>query len=247
MARERLDKLLLDRGLVASRERARSLIMTGGVLVRGQPETKPGTLIDPAVEITLRVEDHPYVSRGALKLVQGLDSFGVDPAGATALDIGASTGGFSDVLLRRGAVRVYAIDVGYGQLAWSIRQDPRVVVLERVNVRTIDLALVPEACDLAVIDVSFISLTMVLPRVRALLQPPVGKPIVALVKPQFEVGRERVGKGGVVRDPEARRGAVDKVRSWADANGFVAGPDVESPITGPAGNVEYLLLLRTAD
>jgi len=246
MARERLDKLLLDRGLVASRERARSLIMTGGVMVRGQPETKPGTLIDPAAEITLRVEDHPYVSRGALKLVHGLDRFGLDPSGLVALDIGASTGGFSDVLLRRGAARIYAIDVGYGQLAWSIRQDPRVVVLERENVRTIDLTLVPEACDLAVIDVSFISLTLVLPRIRELLQPPAGKPIVALVKPQFEVGRERVGKGGVVRDPEARRGAVDKVRTWAADHGFVAGEDVESPITGPAGNVEYLLLLHTA-
>jgi 23S rRNA (cytidine1920-2'-O)/16S rRNA (cytidine1409-2'-O)-methyltransferase len=245
MARERLDKLLLDRGLVASSERARSLIMTGGVLVRGQPQTKPGTLIDPAAEITLRVEGHPYVSRGALKLVQGLDSFGIDPAGLTALDIGASTGGFSDVLLRRGAARVYAIDVGYGQLAWSIRQDPKVVVLERENVRTIDLAMVPEACDLAVIDVSFISLTQVLPRIRELLQPPFGKPIVALVKPQFEVERDAVGKGGVVRDPAARRGAVDKIRTWADASGFAAGDDVESPITGPAGNVEYLLLLRT--
>ena len=246
MARERLDKLLLDRGLVASRERARALIMTGAVLVRGQPQTKPGTLIDPAAEITLRAADHPYVSRGALKLVKGLDSFAIDPAGQVALDIGASTGGFSDVLLRRGAARVYAIDVGYGQLAWSIRQDPRVVVLERHNVRTIEPARVPEPCDLAVIDVSFISLTLVLPRVAELLRPPHGKPIVALVKPQFEVGRERVGKGGVVRDPEARRGAVDKVRAWAGAHGLTAGGDVESPITGPAGNVEYLLLLRTA-
>ncbi|HEY6176104.1 MAG TPA: TlyA family RNA methyltransferase, partial [Kofleriaceae bacterium] len=154
--------------------------------------------------------------------------------------------GFSDVLLRRGAARIYAIDVGYGQLAWSIRQDPRVVVLERTNVRTIELALVPEPCDLAVIDVSFISLTLVLPRVRELLRPPPGKPIIALVKPQFEAGRAAVGKGGVVRDPAARRAAVDKVRDWAIASGFVAGDDVESPITGPAGNVEYLLLLRTA-
>jgi 23S rRNA (cytidine1920-2'-O)/16S rRNA (cytidine1409-2'-O)-methyltransferase len=246
MARERLDKLLLDRGLVASRERARALIMTGAVLVRGQPQTKPGTLVDPAAEITLRAEDHPYVSRGALKLLKGLDCFAIDPAGQTALDIGASTGGFSDVLLRRGAARIYAIDVGYGQLAWSIRQDPRVIVLERHNVRTIELALVPEPCDLAVIDVSFISLTQVLPRVAELLRPPFGKPIVALVKPQFEVGRDLVGKGGVVRDPEIRRSAVDKVRGWAAGHGFVAGEDVESPITGPAGNVEYLLLLRTA-
>jgi 23S rRNA (cytidine1920-2'-O)/16S rRNA (cytidine1409-2'-O)-methyltransferase len=150
------------------------------------------------------------------------------------------------VLLRRGAARVYAIDVGYGQLAWSLRQDSRVVVLERQNARSIDLALVPEACDVAVIDVSFISLQLVLPRVRELLRPPAGKPIVALVKPQFEVGREQVGKGGVVRDEVARRAAVDKIRSWADGHGFVAGDDVESPITGPAGNVEYLLLLRTS-
>jgi 23S rRNA (cytidine1920-2'-O)/16S rRNA (cytidine1409-2'-O)-methyltransferase len=244
--RERLDKVLVDRGLVASRERARALIMTGDVLVHGQPQTKPGALVDASADIALRTADHPYVSRGALKLVKGLDSFAIDPTGATALDIGASTGGFTDVLLRRGAARVYAIDVGYGQLAWSLRQDPRVVVIERHNARTIDPALVPEPCDLAVIDVSFISLTLVLPRVRELLRPPAGKPVIALVKPQFEVGRALVGKGGVVRDPEARRSAVDKVRAWAGANGFGAGGDVESPITGPAGNVEYLLLLRTA-
>ncbi len=247
MARERLDKVLVDRGLVASRERARALVMAGAVLVKGQPQTKPGTLIDPTAEVTLKTEDHPYVSRGALKLVKGLDTFGIDPAGMTVLDIGASTGGFTDLLLRRGAARVYAIDVGYGQLAWSIRQDPRVVVLERENVRNMDLALVPEPCGLAVIDVSFISLTLVLPRIAELMRPPSGKPIVALVKPQFEVGRDLVGKGGVVRDEAARRGAVDKIRTWAGANGFVAGEDVESPITGPAGNVEYLLLLRTGE
>jgi 23S rRNA (cytidine1920-2'-O)/16S rRNA (cytidine1409-2'-O)-methyltransferase len=247
MARERLDKLLLDRGLATSREKARALVMSGDVLVAGRPETKPGALIDPAAEIVLRAPEHPWVSRGALKLVKGLDAFGIDPAGAVALDAGASTGGFTEVLLARGAQRVYAIDVGYGQLAWSLRQDARVVVLERQNVRTIDLALVPEPCDLAVVDVSFISLTLVLPRIAELLRsPPSGKPIVALVKPQFEVGRALVGKGGVVRDEAARRGAVDKIRGWASANGFVAGADVESPITGPAGNVEYLLLLRTA-
>ena len=245
MARDRLDKLLVDRGLAASRERARALIMSGVVLVEGQPETKPGTLVDPGAELSLREQDHPYVSRGALKLIKGLDSFAIDPAGTTALDIGASTGGFTDVLLRRGARRVYAIDVGYGQLAWSLRQDPRVVVLERQNARNIDLALVPEPCDLAVIDVSFISLTLVLPRVAELLRPPGGKPIIALVKPQFEVGRDQVGKGGVVRDEAIRRSAVDKIRTWANAHGFTAEQDVESPITGPAGNVEYLLLLRT--
>jgi len=247
VARERLDKLLVDRGLVASRERARALVMSGSVLVDDQPETKAGAMIDPKAEIRLKEEDHPYVSRGALKLVKGLDTFGIDPAGKVCLDIGASTGGFTDVLLKRGAAKVYAIDVGYGQLAWSLRQDPRVVVLERENVRNMDLSLVPEPCDLAVTDVSFISLTLVLSRIRELLRPPAGKPIIALVKPQFEVGREQVGKGGVVRDEAARRGAVTKVRDWASAHGFVVGEDVESPITGPAGNVEYLLLLRTTE
>lgn len=245
MARERLDKLVVDRGLAASRERARALVMSGDVLVGGHAETKPGTLVDAASEITVRTGDHPYVSRGALKLIRGLDAFSIDPAGTTALDIGASTGGFTDVLLRRGATRVYAIDVGYGQLAWTLRQDPRVVTLERQNARSIDLELVPEPCDLAVIDVSFISLTLVLPRVVELLRPPAGKAIIVLVKPQFEVGRDQVGKGGVVRDEATRRGAVDKIRAWAATHQLDAGPDVESPITGPAGNVEYLLLLRT--
>jgi 23S rRNA (cytidine1920-2'-O)/16S rRNA (cytidine1409-2'-O)-methyltransferase len=245
VARERLDKLLMDRGLVASRERARALVMAGAVLVDDQPETKAGAMVDLDAVIRLKEEDHPYVSRGALKLVKGLETFGIDPAGMVALDIGASTGGFTDVLLKRGATKVYAIDVGYGQLAWSLRQDPRVVVLERTNVRNMELEHVPEACDLAVIDVSFISLTLVLPRIAELMRAPAGKPIIALVKPQFEVGREQVGSGGVVRDEAVRRSAVTKVRDWATAHGFVAGDDVESPIQGPAGNVEYLLLLRT--
>jgi 23S rRNA (cytidine1920-2'-O)/16S rRNA (cytidine1409-2'-O)-methyltransferase len=244
--RERLDKLLVDRGLAQSRERARALVMSGVVLVGGQLETKPGTLVDHAAEVSLREQDHPYVSRGALKLEKGLDAFALDPSGLVALDIGASTGGFTDLLLRRGAARVYAIDVGYGQLAWSLRQDSRVVVLERQNARTIDLSLVPEPCDVAVIDVSFISLTLVLPRVAELLRSPPGKPVIALVKPQFEAGREHVGKGGVVRAEAARLGAVAKVRDWAREHGFQPGDHVESPITGPAGNVEYLLLLRTA-
>ncbi len=237
---------MVDRGLAQSRDRARALVMSGDVLVAGRPESKPGTLVRTDAEIALRSPDHPYVSRGALKLIAGLDHFALDVRDVTALDIGASTGGFTDVLLRRGARRVYAIDVGYGQLAWSLRQDPRVVVLERQNARAIDFALVPEPCDLAVIDVSFISLELVLPRVAALLREPPGKPIVALVKPQFEVGREHVGKGGVVRDPALRRAAVDKIKVWASAHGFTAGDDIESPITGPAGNIEHLLLLRTA-
>lgn len=245
MARERLDKVLMDRGLTPSRERARALILAGKVLVNGQVVTKAGHAVAPEHEVALREADHPYVSRGALKLQKGLDAFAIAVQDAVALDIGASTGGFTDLLLRRGARRVYAIDVGYGQLAWSLRQDPRVVVLERENVREMDLAKVPEPCDLAVIDVSFISLTLVLPRIIELLRPPAGKPIIALVKPQFEVGRELVGKGGVVRDPQARLGAVDKVKTWADLHGLQAQDFVESPITGPAGNVEYLLHLRT--
>jgi 23S rRNA (cytidine1920-2'-O)/16S rRNA (cytidine1409-2'-O)-methyltransferase len=246
MARERLDKVLVDRGLAPSRERARALILAGKVTVAGEPVNKAGQPVAADADIALREADHPYVSRGALKLIQGLDAFALSVEGAVALDIGASTGGFTDVLLRRGAHRVYAIDVGYGQLAWSLRQDPRVVVLERSNVRELPAEQVPEPADLAVIDVSFISLTLVLPHVARLLRSPVGKPIVALVKPQFEVGRELVGKGGVVRDPEARLGAIAKVRSWAGEHGFAPGAVVESPITGPAGNVEYLLLLHTA-
>jgi 23S rRNA (cytidine1920-2'-O)/16S rRNA (cytidine1409-2'-O)-methyltransferase len=246
----RLDALLVARGLAATRERARALILAGQVRVdtpsakAGTP-LKAGTMVADDAAVTLATPDHPYVGRGGLKLAHALDAFAIDPRDGVALDVGASTGGFTDVLLRRGATRVYAIDVGYGQLAWSIRQDPRVVVLERENVRTLDPARVPEPCDLAVIDVSFISLALVLPKVAELLRVPAGKPVVALVKPQFEVGRELVGKGGVVRDEGARRGAVAKVRAWATEHGFDAGDDVESPITGPAGNVEYLLLLRT--
>ena len=275
MARDRLDKVLVDRGLVPTRERAAALILAGKVTVDGQVVHKAGHALDPAIaQVALREADHPYVSRGALKLIQGLDAFGIDVADRVALDIGASTGGFTDVLLRRGARRVYAIDVGYGQLAWSLRQDPRVVVLERHNVREMDLSLVPEPADLAVINVSFISLTQVLPRIATLLTgrdpsadtapaaptadaapaAPVApaalavpsKPIIALVKPQFEASREHVAKGGVVRDPAARLAAVAKVQQWATAHGLWAGDFVESPITGPAGNVEYLLLLRTA-
>jgi 23S rRNA (cytidine1920-2'-O)/16S rRNA (cytidine1409-2'-O)-methyltransferase len=245
-ARERLDKLMVDRGLAASRERARALILAGQVEVAGRPADKAGTLLDPAVDIRLRQPDHPYVSRGALKLVRALDEFAIDPAGLVALDVGASTGGFTDVLLRRGAARVYAVDVGYGQLAWSLRSDARVVPLERENIRHLDPAAIPEACQLATIDVSFISLTLVLPRVAELMRPPGGKPIVCLVKPQFEAGRESVMRGGVVRDPAARAAALDKVRAFAAASGFAVGPSIDSPIPGPAGNLEYLLLLHTA-
>jgi 23S rRNA (cytidine1920-2'-O)/16S rRNA (cytidine1409-2'-O)-methyltransferase len=245
VARERLDKLMVERGLAASRERARALVLAGLVEVAGRPADKAGMLIDRAADIRLRQPDHPYVSRGALKLVHALDSFSIDPTATVALDVGASTGGFTDVLLRRGASRVYAVDVGYGQLAWSLRSDPRVVVLERENIRHLDPAAIPEPCQLAAIDVSFISLTLVLPKVAALMRPPGGKPIVCLVKPQFEAGRDSVMRGGVVRDPIARAGALDKVRDFAAGAGFSVGPAIDSPIPGPAGNVEFLLLLHT--
>ena len=247
VARERLDKLLVDRGLVASRERARALVMAGTVLVRGQPETKPGTLVDPAAEITLREQDHPYVSRGALKLVKGLDAFAIDPTGLVRLDIGASTGGFTDLLLRRGATRVYAIDVGYGQLAWSLRAGSAASSCSsaRTSATSISRACPSRATSRSSMSRSSRSRSCcrAWPSCCAL---PAGKPIVALVKPQFEVGRGQVGKGGVVRDEAARLGAVDKVRSWATEHGFTVGDAVESPITGPAGNVEYLLRLATA-
>jgi 23S rRNA (cytidine1920-2'-O)/16S rRNA (cytidine1409-2'-O)-methyltransferase len=245
LGKERLDMELVRRGLAASRERARALILAGDVQVDGITVTKAGIKVAPETAVALRAADHPYVSRGALKLIAGLDAFGIDPAACVAMDVGASTGGFTDVLLRRGARRVYAIDVGYGQLAWSIRNDARVVVLERENIRHLDPARIPEPCDLAVIDVSFISLTLVLSHVAELMRPPGGKPIIALIKPQFEVGKEQVGRGGVVRDDAARRGAVDKVQGWASQHGFEVGAVVESPIHGPAGNLEFVQLLRT--
>jgi 23S rRNA (cytidine1920-2'-O)/16S rRNA (cytidine1409-2'-O)-methyltransferase len=243
--RDRLDRLLVERGLAASRERARELILAGKVEVGGLIADKAAAQVDRGADIRLREPDHPYVSRGALKLEAALDAWHIDPAGQVALDVGASTGGFTDLLLRRGAARVYAIDVGYGQLAWSLRSDPRVVVLERENIRHLAADKIPEAADLAVIDVSFISLELVLPRVAELMRPPAGKPIVCLVKPQFEVGRAAVGKGGVVRDPVARAGALDRIRAFAAARGFAVGEAIDSPIAGPAGNLEYLLLLHT--
>ncbi len=243
-SRERLDVALVARGLVASRERARALILAGKVEIAGRRAEKAGTLVAPDEPVALRAEDHPFVSRGALKLVHALDHFVIDPAGRTALDVGASTGGFTDVLLRRGARRVYAIDVGYGQLAWSLRQDPRVVVLERENIRHLDAAKVAEPADLAVVDTAFISLTLVLPKVASLLAP--ASTIVALIKPQFEVGKGEVGKGGVVRDPAKRQAAVDKIVAFAAATHLGCAGVVESPIQGPAGNTEYLIHLRTA-
>lgn len=240
MAKQRADKLLVERGLTETRAKAQALIMAGKVFSADRRIAKAGDLVAEDAPLEVKGQDHPWVSRGGLKLAHALEHFALDPKGAVAIDVGASTGGFTDVLLRRGAARVYAIDVGYGQLAWSLRQDPRVVVLERQNARNMELALVPEPCDLAVIDVSFISLTLVLPRVAALLQPPLGKPIIALVKPQFEVGRGGV-REGVVRDAALRSEAVANVLWAAFDIGLGTAGILSSPIAGSHGNREYLV------
>jgi 23S rRNA (cytidine1920-2'-O)/16S rRNA (cytidine1409-2'-O)-methyltransferase len=238
-ARRRLDLALVERGLAASRERAQTLVRAGLVRVAGAATDKPDQLVgaDQAIEVAGTA---PYVSRGGEKLVAALDAFAIDPTGRNALDVGSSTGGFTDVLLQRGAARVVAVDVGYGQLAWSLRQDPRVIVLERVNIRHLDRLPIP--ADLGVIDVSFISLRLVLPRVRDLLSPP-GE-VVALVKPQFEVGKGAVGKGGVVRDPEQHHRVLSELRQFAGESGYTVAGEVESPLLGAKGNREFLLYLR---
>jgi len=238
----RLDRLLVDRGLVPNRERAQRLILAGAVLVCDRPATKPGVLVPADASLRLRAPVSDYVSRGGEKLAGALDAFGLDVAGTVALDVGASTGGFTDCLLRRGARRVIALDVGYGQLAWSLRQDPRVVVLERTNARGLVASMLPETLDLATVDVSFISLALVLPPVAAVLR--VGGTAVALVKPQFEAGRSQVGKGGVVRDPAVRAAAVTAVRQAAEAIGFRMRGEAASVLHGPKGNREVFLWLE---
>jgi len=237
--RVRLDQALVAQGLVPSRQRAQAMVRAGLVRVGGALADRPDQMVDPDVSIDLdRVKT--YVSRGGDKLAAALDAFGIDPAGRVCLDVGASTGGFTDLLLQRGATRVIAVDVGYGQLAWSLRQDPRVTVLERVNIRHLDR--LPLPADLAVIDVSFISLRLVLPRVRELLSPP--GDVVALVKPQFEVGKGAVGKGGVVRDPDQHRQVLIDLRKFADDTRYEVAGEIPSPILGAKGNREFLLLLR---
>jgi 23S rRNA (cytidine1920-2'-O)/16S rRNA (cytidine1409-2'-O)-methyltransferase len=243
----RLDALLVDRGLAHSRERARALILAGGVRVNGQPATKAGTAVPIEAEVTISVPDHPYVGRGGLKLAHALDAFAIPVAGRIALDIGASTGGFTDVLLQRGAARVVALDVGHGQLDWKIRSDPRVEVVERVNARTLTADALPgraRAFDIVTIDVSFISLRYILPVVPPLLREHAD--VVALVKPQFEAGRAEVGKGGIIRDPAVQARVVDEVSAAADALGLGRAGLTDSPIAGMEGNREFLLHLRQA-
>jgi 23S rRNA (cytidine1920-2'-O)/16S rRNA (cytidine1409-2'-O)-methyltransferase len=247
MAKARLDKLLIKRAMAPDVESARELIVAGQVLVQGIKNLKPGSQVDPGVDLKLISTESTFVSRGAHKLECGLDAFEIDPRNMVALDVGASTGGFTDLLLKRGASKVFAVDVGYGQLAWSLRQDERVVVLERENIRTIDAEKISDAIDLTVIDASFISLTLILGKVAQLMRAPAGKPIIALIKPQFEAHKDQVGKGGVVREESVRQECIDKVKDWAKARGFGVGQVVESPIRGPAGNIEFLIELRTPD
>lgn len=245
MARkQRVDLLLVEKGLATSRAQAQALVMAGAVVAGEARVDKPGQLVDP--DLPLRVKEgaapRRYVSRGGLKLERALDAFGIDPRGRTCADLGASTGGFTDVLLQRGAARVYAVDVGYGQLHPRLRGDPRVVVRERENARFLTAESLPEPLDLVTGDLSFISLRLVLPAVKAILRR--GGDAVLLVKPQFEVGKGEVGKGGVVRDPAKRRSALDQVEAFAREMGLEVRGEAESPIEGPAGNREWLLWLR---
>jgi 23S rRNA (cytidine1920-2'-O)/16S rRNA (cytidine1409-2'-O)-methyltransferase len=233
--KERLDLLLVEQGLADSRTQAQRLIMAGQVTVGERVVDKPGTRV--AVGEPVRVKEGlPYASRGGLKLEAALDAFDLEVAGWTVADVGASTGGFTDCLLQRGAVRVYAIDVGYGQLAWNLRQDPRVIVMDRTNARYLER--LPEPVDLATIDVSFISLRLIVPAVTGWLR--ASGQIVALIKPQFEAGRRQVGRGGVVRDPAVHRAVLNEIIAWAETQGLGLKGLIRSPITGPAGNIEFL-------
>lgn len=243
VAKKRLDMLLVERGLVESRARAQALVMAGLVYSETRRLDKPGTALPEDTPLELKGQDHPWVSRGGLKLQHGLDHFGIDPSGMTCLDVGASTGGFTDVLLSRGAARIYAVDVGHGQLAWKLRQDARVVVLERTNARHLTAEQIPDAIDLVVCDASFIGLELVLARPLELTGP--NAFLVALVKPQFEVGKERVGKGGVVRDPALHEEACQRIAGWLAAQPGWAVLGIEpSPILGPEGNREFLIAGR---
>lgn len=235
---------MVARNIAASRERARTLITAGSVLVNGLPAAKPGTIVSTQSAITLKAQDFPYVSRGGLKMEKALQTFPVNLANAVCLDIGASTGGFTDCMLQHGARKVYAVDVGYGQLAWKIRQDPRVVAIERTNARHISPDLIPEKVNYVSIDVSFISLRLIVPAILAFMQPAAG--IIALIKPQFEVGKGQVGKGGVVRDNQLHLSVISSLREFFESLSLKYLGDVPSPILGPKGNKEFLAFMRTA-
>jgi len=239
MKKLRADQLLVSRGLVESRSRAQALIMAGAAFSGERKLAKAGEMLAEDAPLEVRGKDHPWVSRGGIKLEHGLAHFGFDVSGAVALDVGSSTGGFTDVLLSRGAAKVYAVDVGTNQLAWKLRQDPRVVVLEQTNARYLTREQVPEPVDVVVCDASFIGLAKVLEAPLKLAKP--GAKLVALIKPQFEAGREEVGKGGVVRDPAVHERVCAEAAAWVESQGWRVLGVVESPITGPEGNVEFLL------
>ncbi|WP_445193422.1 TlyA family RNA methyltransferase [Sphingomonas sp. Tas61C01] len=239
MAKQRADQILVDRGLAESRTRAQALIMAGLVFAGTRKVEKPGQTLAEDVELDVRGRDHPWVSRGGIKLAHGLAAFGWDVADAVAIDVGSSTGGFTDVLITGGSRRVYAVDSGTNQLAWKLRQDERVVVLEQTSARILTAAHIPEPVDLIVCDASFIGLAKVLERPMTFARD--GARLLALIKPQFEAGREEVGKGGVVRDPLVHRRVCDAVVTWLEAQGWRVLGVVESPITGPEGNVEFLV------
>ena len=241
----RLDQLLVARGLAESRARAQALVLAGLVFSGETKLAKAGQSLAADAPLEVRGRDHPWVSRGGIKLAHALDHFGLDPAGATAMDIGSSTGGFTDVLLTRGACHVFAVDSGTNQLAWKLRQDPRVTVLEKTSARVVTASQIDRPCDWVVCDASFIGLTKVLDNPLRLAAR--GCQLVALIKPQFEAGREEVGKGGVVRDPEVHARVCGDVRQWLEGAGWRVAGIVPSPITGPEGNVEFLIAARRED
>ncbi len=244
MAKERLDLLITHRNLAPSREKARAMIMEGVVFVDGEREDKPGTMIREEAEIEIKGPTLQYVSRGGLKLEKAIQSFGLQLENKVCIDAGASTGGFTDCMLQNGASHVYAVDVGYGQLAWKLRQDPRVTVLEKTNVRYLDETKVPELCDLASFDLSFISLTKTVPAVAARLKE--DGEMICLIKPQFEAGRGQVGKKGVVRDPKVHEEVLHSITDWCRVQGYRILGLTFSPVRGPEGNIEYLIYLSKA-
>ncbi|MCG7347042.1 TlyA family RNA methyltransferase [Sphingomonas sp. ACRSK] len=245
MPKIRADQLLVDRGLAESRTRAQALVMAGLVFVGDRKIEKPGQQLADDAVLDVRGRDHPWVSRGGVKLAHGLDHFGWTVDGAVAIDVGASTGGFTDVLLTRGAARVYAVDSGTNQLAWKLRQDPRVIVHEQTSARLLTAAHVPERVDLIVCDASFIALAKVLDVPMGFAKP--GARLLALVKPQFEAGRAEVGKGGVVRDPAVHARVCEEVANWLSGRGWQVEGVTQSPITGPEGNVEFLIAAHAPD
>ncbi|MCD4674728.1 MAG: TlyA family RNA methyltransferase [Desulfobacula sp.] len=237
----RLDCLIVDKGLVKSRARAKALIMAGRVLVNNTPVDKPGTLIALEAQVIVKQDDNPFVSRGGLKLEKALKTIPVSVKGLTCLDIGASTGGFTDCLLQYGAKKVYAVDVGYGQFDWSLRQDLRVVVIERTNIRHMPYEVINEKVDVVVADTSFISLKVVIPSAEKFMRD--NTKVLALIKPQFEAGKNNVGKGGVVKDPEIRKKVIQDLKDFFKEREYQVNQVVPSPISGPKGNIEYIIFL----